>query len=35
MDIVYLGLSLALALLTALGVWGSERLQHRRPGGRS
>lgn len=34
MDIVYMGLALALALITALGCWGCERLQQRRPGGR-
>lgn len=35
MDIVYLGIAVALALLTALAIWGCERLARRSPGGRS
>ena len=35
MDIVFLGLGLALALVTALAAWGCERLRGPRNGGRS
>lgn len=34
MDIMILGLSLALALVTALAAWGCERLRGQRNGGR-
>jgi len=34
MDIVFLGLGLALALVTALAAWGCERLREQRNGGR-
>lgn len=35
MDIVYLGLSGALVLVTALAIWGCARLFDRLGGGRS
>lgn len=35
MDIVFLGLSVALALVTALATWGCARLFDRLGGGRS
>ena len=35
MDIVFLGLGTALALLTALAAWGCERLRSSRSGGRA
>lgn len=34
MDILFLGLGAALALLTALAAWGCERLRGPRRGGR-
>jgi hypothetical protein len=34
MDIVYLGLGMALALVTALAAWGCERLRGAGRGGR-
>ena len=33
MDIVFLGLGVALALVTALAAWGCERLSGQRNGG--
>ncbi len=35
MDIVFSGLGLALALVTALAAWGCERLRGLRQGGRA
>lgn len=35
MDIAYLGLCLALALVTGLATWGCERLRGQHDGGRA